>query len=59
MTELRWWAEKIGKQNVVERDNARCANPDRQYVTNENKSRELMAGDLAQVTDPYSQCASR
>jgi hypothetical protein len=54
MTELRWWAEKIGKQNVVERDNGRYAIPDRQYVTNQDKGRELTAGDLSQITDPYT-----
>jgi site-specific recombinase XerC len=54
MTGLRWWAEKIGKQNVVERDNDRYAITDRQYVTNQDKGRELTAGDLSQITDPYT-----
>ena len=54
MTELRWWAEKIGKQNVIARDNDHYGIPQRQYVTNVSKSRELTAGDLAKVTDPYT-----
>ena len=29
MTALRWWAEKIGKENVVARTNAAYAIPDR------------------------------
>ena len=54
MAELRWWAEKIGKQNVVARDNDHYGIGHRQYVTNINKARELTAGDLAKITDPYT-----
>lgn len=54
MTELRWWAEKIAKQNVIHKDNAQYGIAKRQYVTNVSKSRELTAGDLAKVTDPYT-----
>ena len=55
MTELRWWAEKIAKQNVIAKDNDHYGIAKRQYVTNVSKARELTAGDLAKVTDPYSQ----
>lgn len=49
---LRWWAEKIGKAGILPADNARLGIPDRQHVTNEDKSRQL--GDaLARVTDPH------
>jgi site-specific recombinase XerC len=54
MAELRWWAEKIGKQNVVARDNDHYGIGHRQYVTNVSKARELTAGDLAKITDPYT-----
>ena len=54
MTELRWWAEKIGKANVVAKSNDAYGIADRRYVTNVSKARQLTAGDLAQVTDPYS-----
>ena len=54
MTELRWWAEKIGKANVVAKSNDVYGIADRRYVTNVSKARPLTAGDLAQVTDPYS-----
>ena len=54
MAELRWWAEKIGKQNVVARDNDHYGIGRRQYVTNISKARELTAGDLAKVSDPYT-----
>jgi hypothetical protein len=54
MAELRWWAEKIGKQNVVARDNDHYAIGNRQYVTNVSKARDLTAGDLSKITDPYT-----
>jgi Integrase/Phage integrase, N-terminal len=54
MTELRWWAEKIGKANVVAKSNDAYGIADRRYVTNVSKACPLTAGDLAQVTDPYS-----
>ena len=54
MSELRWWAEKIAKQNVVARNNADYGIANRQYVTNVSKARDLTAGDLAKTTDPYT-----
>jgi site-specific recombinase XerC len=57
MTELRWWAEKIGKQNVIARDNDQYGIPKRQYVAIVSRARELTAGDLAKITDPYTRFA--
>jgi len=54
MTELRWWAEKIGKANVVAKSNDAYGIADRRYVTNVSKARQLTSGDLARVTDPYA-----
>ena len=54
MATLRWWAEKIGKPNVVAKSNEVYGIPDRRYVTNVSKARVLTSGDLAQVTDPYT-----
>ena len=54
IAELRWWAEKIGKQNVVAKDNAHYGIANREYVTNVSKARELTAGDLVRVADPYT-----
>ena len=53
MAELRWWAEKIGKQNVIARDNDDYGIANRKYVTNISKARELTEGDLSKMTDPY------
>lgn len=55
MAEIRWWAEKIAKQNIVARSNADYGIANRKYVTNVSKARELTTGDLAKVTDPYTQ----
>jgi site-specific recombinase XerC len=54
MSELRWWAEKIGKANVVAKSNDAYGIPDRRYVTNISKARQLTSGDLSRVSDPYS-----
>ncbi len=47
--------EKTGKENIIARSNDHYGIAERQYVTNVSKARELSAGDLAKVTDPYSQ----
>src|SRR6516162_1107703 len=44
MAELRWWAEKIGKANVVAKSNDIYGIADRRYVTNLSKARELTPG---------------
>src|SRR3989344_5248843 len=44
MSALRWVAEKIGKENIVARDNAAYGIADRRYVTNESKAKELNQG---------------
>lgn len=54
MAELRWWAEKIGKQGVIARENDHHGIAERTYVTNESRARGLSSGDLAKVTDAYS-----
>jgi hypothetical protein len=56
---LRWWAEKIGKQNVLTRGNEAYGVPDRVYVTNVSKGRELDPATLDQITDPYIRLSLR
>ncbi|MFK1438035.1 phage integrase N-terminal domain-containing protein [Pseudomonas aeruginosa] len=52
MAHLRWWAEKVGKAGIIPADNARLGIPERQHVTNLDKSRKL--GDaLDQVRDAH------
>ena len=59
MTQLRWWAEKIGKPNTLARSNATYGIVDRVYVTNLSKGRELSEEQLARVSDPYSALSLR
>ena len=59
MAELRWWAEKIGKQNVIARDNDHYGIGNRRYVTNVSKARELSGTELGRITDPYTSMSLR
>lgn len=52
MAQLRWLAEKIGKQNIVARSNDAYGIADRVYVTNVSKARELTNDQLSRVADP-------
>jgi site-specific recombinase XerC len=54
MTALRWWAEKVARQNVIARANGDYGIARRQYVTNVSQARELTSADLAKVSDPYT-----
>ena len=49
MTTLRWVAQKIGKDNIVARTNAAYAIPDRVYVTNISKAKELAMDQLEHI----------
>ena len=59
MSVLRWWAEKIGKQNVVARTNDAYGIPDRQTYTNVSKAMQTPESALAAVTDPYTRMSLR
>lgn len=52
MSDIRWWAEKVGKAGVIPAGNAELAIPDRVFVTNESKARTL-DDRLACITDVY------
>lgn len=41
MAHLRWWANRIGKANVVRADNASYGIGERRHATNEDRSRGL------------------
>lgn len=55
MSEIRWWSQKIAKQNVVARNNADYGIANRVYVTNVSKARELTPGDLGKIADQHTQ----
>ncbi len=53
MAVIRWWAQKVHRQNVVARANEHYGIPDRQLVTNISKARTMTAPNLEQVRDPH------
>ena len=53
MAALRWWAEKVDRQNVVARSNDHYGIPHRVLVAQVSKARELSVAQLARIPDPY------
>lgn len=53
MSVVRWWAEKVGKQSVISRNNSDYGIENRVYVTNESKATELDRSKLNSITDNY------
>jgi len=58
MAHLRWWAEKVGKPGVLQKDNEAYGIMRREYVTNINKSRDL-DGRLERLRDEYVRMSVR
>lgn len=50
---IRWWANKIGKFDMLPTDNDSFGIAERQYVTNVSKSSTLSFDDLDRVTDTH------
>lgn len=48
---IRWWAQKVNRQNVVARSNDHYGIPNRQFVTNRSKARTVGSQDLDRVSD--------
>lgn len=57
MSHIRWWAEKVGKQNCVPRANKDLGIGRRRYVTNISKALVLAPGDLEKITDERVRCS--
>lgn len=51
MSHLRWWTEKIGKQNLIPRTNAELGIGRRKYVTNQSKAVQVADEALSKVKD--------
>jgi hypothetical protein len=54
LAEIRWWAEKVDRANVVARSNDAYRIERRVYVTNVSKAKVLDVERLEKMTDPYS-----
>lgn len=59
LSALRWWAEKINKQNVIARSNDAYGIAHRVHVTNVSKAKVLDADWFARVSDPYTALSLR
>ncbi len=59
MAELRWWAEKISKQNVIAQDNDHYGIGNRRYVTNISKAHEPSGSERSRITDPFTAMSPR
>ncbi|MDR2871093.1 MAG: integrase domain-containing protein [Xanthomonadaceae bacterium] len=58
MAHLRWWAEKVGKAGILPADNTKRGIPERCYIANASKAKEL--GDrLDNITDPHVRMSLR
>ena len=51
MAAIRWWATKVNKRNVMANSNEYYGIPDRRFVTNQSKARELTETQLSKVKD--------
>ena len=51
MSALRWWAQKVGKENVIARSNSAYAVADRVFVTNVSKAKDLDVDQLECIND--------
>jgi len=59
MADLRWWAEKVGRQQVIARDNAHYAIEQRTFVTEHSKATELSDGGLSAIGDEHVRMSLR
>jgi hypothetical protein len=53
MSVLRWWAQKVNRQNVIARQNDHYGIPERRFVTSESKARTVNGTELERVADRY------
>jgi len=53
LSALRWWAKKIGKADMIPKDNSAYDIGNRSYVGKESKARNLDEKQLAKVSDEY------
>jgi len=53
MAAIRWWATKVNKRNVMANSNEYYGIPDRRFVTNESKAKEITQTQLDKVKDEH------
>lgn len=53
MSVIRWWSQKVDKQNVVARSNEHYGIPDRHFIANESKAKTVTGSDLDKIRDEH------
>jgi hypothetical protein len=53
MAALRWWAQKVDRQNVIARSNDYYGVPERTFVSEGSKAKTIGETDLEKVRDPH------
>jgi hypothetical protein len=53
MAVVRWWAQKVDKQNVVARSNEHYGIPDRRFIADGSKAKSINQSQLDKVVDPH------
>jgi len=53
MTVLRWWAQKVNRQNVIARQNDHYGIPEREFVNTDSKARQVDDAALERIKDDH------
>jgi integrase len=53
MAVIRWWAQRVDKQNVVARSNEHYGIPDRRFVASESKATSVTSEQLEKIRDEH------
>ena len=53
MAALRWWAQKVDRQNVIARSNDHYGIPERSFVSDGSKAQTIGEAELENVRDPH------
>ena len=53
MAAMRWWAQKVDRQNVIARSNDHYGIPERSFVSDGSKAKSICVADLEKVCDPH------
>lgn len=54
---IRWWANKIGKFDMLPPDNSAFGIDNREFVSNVSKAVDLLDASLDKISDPNIQCS--
>jgi hypothetical protein len=52
MATLRWWAQKVDRQNVIARSNEHYGIPERSFIGNASKGKTIDISDLQKSVTP-------